>query len=113
MAWVVGRLSRNATWTDRQSLARLPRLNGSRDPIATSAAIERMNVSTGYPRSASRARSIVVSSLSSSASGDPKITLPLAMNVSTSPNPSARIDARRSDILTVCPPTLMARRNAT
>src|ERR1700704_2376753 len=42
-----------------------------------------------------------------------KITLPLAMNVSTPPYPSAAKWPRSLSMDTVWPPTLIARRNAT
>ena len=43
---------------------------------------------------------------------DSKITLPLAMNVSTDVNPSAAKSFLSSSIFTVRPPTLIARRKA-
>jgi len=45
--------------------------------------------------------------------GAAKMTLPLAMNVSTSSRPSFSNSCFSRAISTVCPPTLIARRNAT
>ena len=41
-----------------------------------------------------------------------KMTFPLAMNVSTPVNPNDRKRQRNCSMVTVCPPTLTARRKA-
>ncbi len=53
------------------------------------------------------------SSFGAPVDGASKRTLPLAMKISTFVSPIVSNSARRRSIFTVCPPTLMARRNAT
>jgi hypothetical protein len=67
---------------------------------------------TSKPRAAASAASIVFSSVAAPP-GASKMTLPLAMNVSTDANPSDSKTPRSTSIFTVRPPTLIARSSAT
>src|SRR5215211_5815995 len=71
-----------------------------------------MNVATSYPSDFWRWLSIFFSSVSASLAGESKMTFPLAMNVSTFESPSDANNLRRRSILTLWPPTLIARRKA-
>jgi hypothetical protein len=74
--------------------------------------VVRRKVTTGYPSAFSSAPSM--SRLSRGASNaDVKITLPLAMNVSTSASFSRSKTRFKAAIFTTRPPALIARRNAT
>src|SRR5262245_7286159 len=70
-----------------------------------------MKTPTSYPSDSRRCPAIFVSRAFALA-GDSKMTLPLAMNVSTLESPSPSNRARSWSILTTRPPTLMARRKA-
>src|SRR5215211_2801039 len=71
-----------------------------------------MNVATSYPSDLWRWLSIFFSSASASLADESKMTFPLAMNVSTFDSPSDSNNLRRRSILTLWPPTLIARRKA-
>src|SRR5215210_8672078 len=72
-----------------------------------------MNVATSYPSDLRRRLSISFSSASAFSAGESKMTFPLAMNVSTFESPSDANSLRKRSILTLWPPTLIARRKAT
>jgi hypothetical protein len=86
--------------------------NGRYPAMAANSARVRMNAAASKPSVSQRWRSIFFSRVWVFLAGDWKMTLALAMNVSTLEKPSASKRCRRRSILTVWPPTLMARRKA-
>ncbi len=80
--------------------------------IAASSAGVRRKVATAYPRRASRCAAIRFSRAAGLLDSASKTTLPLAMKVSTPEKPSSSKWPLSVPIVTVWPPTLMARRNA-